>query len=421
MRRTVHRRTLAKLITVGVVIAALVVGGATAFASGSVRDAIASNLSGSGGSGGSGLLGGPAQVPEPPATLSSTPLAGAKNVKPRDRVSTSVTGGELRDVTLRSSKGTAVRGTLTPDGRSWTAAEPLGYGGSYTWSGTWVRPDGSSAPLTGRFSTVDPERTTGGRLNIDDDDTVGVAAPVILSFDRSLSDAAKATVERSLSVRTSKKVEGAWAWLPDTADGSRVHYRPRNYWPAHTTVTVNAPLYGLDLGKAGYGEQDLSSTFTVGRSQVVKADANSHQIVVVRDGKTVATYDASFGKDSDPNRVTRSGTHIVMSKSQKVLMTNRAYGYENQPEYWAVRISNNGEFIHANPASASAQGNSNVTHGCINLSTADARAYFGTATFGDPVQITGTTQKLSAADGDVYDYAIDWKTWKSMSALAPAG
>ena len=32
-----------------------------------------------------------------------------------------------------------------------------------------------------------------------------------------------------------------------------------------------------------------------------------------------------------------------------------------------MRISNNGEFIHANPASTDAQGSSNVTHGCVNL------------------------------------------------------
>jgi len=44
-----------------------------------------------------------------------------------------------------------------------------------------------------------------------------------------------------------------------------------------------------------------------------------------------------------------------------------------------VRISNNGEFIHANPASSDVQGNSNVTHGCVNLSLADGEEYFNSA------------------------------------------
>jgi lipoprotein-anchoring transpeptidase ErfK/SrfK len=107
-----------------------------------------------------------------------------------------------------------------------------------------------------------------------------------------------------------------------------------------------------------------------------------------------------------------------MSKSQKVLMTNPAYGYTNVPEFWAVRISNNGEFIHANPASAGAQGNSNISHGCVNLSTKDAQAYFNSAVFGDPVEVTGSSVPLSAQDGDIYDWAITWDKWKGMSALA---
>ena len=81
------------------------------------------------------------------------------------------------------------------------------------------------------------------------------------------------------------------------------------------------------------------------------------------------------------------------------------------------RISNNGEFIHANPETTGVQGSSNVTNGCINLSTSDAQEYFGTALYGDPVEVTGTSIDLSPADGDIYDWAIDLPTWKSMSAL----
>ena len=84
-----------------------------------------------------------------------------------------------------------------------------------------------------------------------------------------------------------------------------------------------------------------------------------------------------------------------------------------------MRISNNGEFIHANPSSAGAQGNSNVTNGCINLSTDDASQYFQTAIYGDPVEVTGTSIELSYSDGDIWDWAVSWDEWVAMSALTP--
>jgi hypothetical protein len=60
------------------------------------------------------------------------------------------------------------------------------------------------------------------------------------------------------------------------------------------------------------------------------------------------------------------------------------------------------------PGQFRAQGNTNVTNGCINLSTGDAEQYFNTAVYGDPVEVTGTSIQLSYADGDIWDWAVDW-------------
>lgn len=98
-------------------------------------------------------------------------------------------------------------------------------------------------------------------------------------------------------------------------------------------------------------------------------------------------------------------------------MSNPAADHFNAHERFAVRISHNGEFIHANPSSPGAQGNSNVTNGCINLSTDDAQQYFDTAIYGDPVEVTGTSIELSYADGDICDWAVSWDDWTAMSAL----
>jgi lipoprotein-anchoring transpeptidase ErfK/SrfK len=358
------------------------------------------------------------QVAAPPVAprVTVSPADGATDVAPAAPIRITSTGGTLTGVRLTAANGKAIPGTLSADGLTWTAGAPPAFDTTYRFSGT-AKGAGGTAPVTGRFTTADPKRLVHASTSIGDDATVGVAAPIEIRFDRTIPTANQAAVERALSVTTSTPVTGSWAWLPENGYGSRVHWRPRSYWPSGTTVSVAARIYGLDLGKAGYGAKDLTTRFTIGRTQVVRADARTHRIQVVRDGTTVLDLPASYGLESDPRRVTRSGIHIVMGKAETVLMTNPDYGYTDIPEHWATRISNNGEFIHANPATNGVQGKRNVTHGCINLSTKNAKAYYDTAIYGDPVEITGTSIALSAADGDVYDWAVPWADWQKLSAL----
>ena len=160
-------------------------------------------------------------------------------------------------------------------------------------------------------------------------------------------------------------------------------------------------------------------SFEIGRLQVVKAEASSHRIQVLdAGGAVIMDFPCSYGEGDVDRNVTRSGIHVVTEKYEDFYMTNPAGGYTNAHERFAVRISNNGEFIHANPASSGAQGNTNVTNGCINLSTEDAQQYFNTAIYGDPVEVTGTRVDLSYADGDIWDWAVPWDEWASMSALS---
>ncbi|MDQ3761166.1 MAG: Ig-like domain-containing protein [Actinomycetota bacterium] len=350
-----------------------------------------------------------------PLTVTTSPANGATDVSPTAPVTVTVANGKLTQVALTNPEGKPVAGALSEDRHSWTATEPLGYGKTYTYTGTATGADGRRVPVAGSFSTVEPQELVGGTLNIGDGDTVGIAAPIILQFDGHVTD--QAAVERALQVHTSVPTVGSWAWLPDDNGSSRVHWRSKDYMQPGTQVTVTAKLYGLNYGDGRWGEKDLSLHFTVGRAQIVKADVNSHRLVVVRDGQVVMDFPASYGLGSDPRRVTRNGIHVVMSKSPLFLMSNPTYGYVNFPSRWSVRISNNGEFIHANPETTGVQGSANVTHGCVNLSTANAKEYFDTAIFGDPVEVTGSSVPLSAADGDIYDWTVPWDEWQSMSAL----
>ena len=261
-------------------------------------------------------------------------------------------------------------------------------------------------PISGTLSTVPDTAAVRNTVYPGDDAVVGVAAPITVYF--GVEPADKAAVAAHVTLTSDPAVEGAWAWIQHNDGRWALDYRTKDYWPAGTKVHVSAQLYGVPLAPGAYGAADITSDFTIGRNQVVIADVNSHQLVVQRDGATVATYPASYGRGEDtgdPNLITRSGIHVVNELDETKLMSNPRYGYSNVPEKWAVRISNNGEFIHANPASSDAQGNTNVTHGCVNLSLADAEDYFHSAIWGDPVEVTGTSVTLGPDDGDIYIWA----------------
>jgi lipoprotein-anchoring transpeptidase ErfK/SrfK len=353
-------------------------------------------------------------VLEPPATLAFTPGVDASGVDPRASATVAVQDGRLDSVTLTDPDGKAVEGEPNADRTEWSSTTDLAYGATYTWSGSATGRDGATVPLQGKFTTLTPKKTVRGTINIGDGRTVGIAAPIRIQFNDHVDD--RAAAERALSVETSVPVEGSWGWLPDEGGGSRVDWRPREYWPANTKVTVTADLFGVPYGGGNYGAADVTSTFEIGRAQIVKADADSHRVVVVRDGQQVFDFPASYGLDSDPRRNTRTGVHVVTEKFAEKRMVSQTFDYDVDMQ-WAVRISNNGEFLHAQPGTVSVQGSSNVSHGCINLSPANAKAYYDSVLYGDPVEVTGTQVPLSARDGDIWDWTLSWEEWKDLSAL----
>ena len=350
-------------------------------------------------------------APKPSAKVTLAPASGAKDVSPVSPVTVTVADGTIEALTLTNPAGKQVIGKLSADKTSWAVGEPLGYGKTYTWSGTAKGTDGETAPISGSFTTVTPAGTIDASLNVGDGKTYGVAMPIVVRFDSPVTD--KAAVQKAMTVTTSVPTEGAWAWLDDRS----AHWRPKTYWAPGTQVNLDAKLYGLSFGDGTYGAEDRTAHFTIGRSQVVKANTQTHRLVVIRDGVQVADFPASYGLESDPGRVTNSGTHVVMSKHETYSMTNPKYNYENVVVPWAVRISNNGEFIHGYAPSIWAQGKQNVSHGCANLAPENAKIYFDSAMTGDPVEIVGSTEQLGAEDGDYYDWALTWDQWLAKSAV----
>jgi lipoprotein-anchoring transpeptidase ErfK/SrfK len=355
--------------------------------------------------------------------ISANPKFGSTDVPPTDQVTITAFNATITELTaVSTTDDTELSGTISDDGGTWTLGERMSYATTYTLTGTAVGSDGATVPIEGQISTVDPGETMRASVQLADGGTYGVATPIIITFAGQVTD--KAAAEATFTVTTDKGfVEGSWAWLQDEdiqgtgVKQSRAHYRTRDYWPGNTTVTVTATLYGADLGD-GWGREDITRTFTIGRSQIVKADVNSFHLVVLVDGAVARNYPVSYGRNTDdPELETRSGTHVVQEKFDSFTMCNPKYGYCGFVANWAVRISNNGEFIHENAAVIDSLGKENVSHGCVNMSPADAKDFHDNALYGDPVEVTGTSTQLSTADGDIFDWTYSYEQWKSFSAL----
>ena len=355
--------------------------------------------------------------PPPKPTVTFRPKDAADDVVPTAPISVEVSDGYFQRVTLTNPEGKVVAGAMNHDRTLFTVAEPLGYGVTYRWDGSVVGGDGNTVKLSGKFTTVKPISVVKGRFQLADGQTVGVAVPIIIQFNSSIAD--KAAVQRAMTVTCDPPTEGSWAWLPDETAGSRAHWRTKEYYRPGTTVRVDAKLYGVPFGDGAFGAEDLSLALTIGRRQVVRAHVPSHRMQVETDEGIIMDFPCSYGEADQPRNVTRNGVHVVSEKYADFYMSNPAAGYSNVHERYAVRISNNGEFIHCNPESIGAQGNTNVTNGCINLNLENAIQYFNSAIYGDPVEVSGTSIQLSYSDGDIWDWAVDWDTWVSMSALPP--
>ncbi len=351
-------------------------------------------------------------------SYAASPELGSADLSPRTPITVRAANGTLTGLTLTNAEGNAVKGALSADRTSWTVGEPLGYGRTYTVSGQAVSADGKQVAIAGEYSTINPDGVVNASISPNVGRTVGIAAPIMISLGTDVEDTVgRQNIERAIMVTAVPKTAGSFAWIHHD-NGWGLDWRPRSYWKPGTRVTVTANLYGVSYGNNLWGAEDLTSKFTIGRSEITKADIKSHRLKVYRDGKLVFDFPTSYGLESDPGRVTHGGTYIVMGKEPLHLMSNPKYKYFNFKAYYAVRISNNGTFIHANDETADVQGKKNVTHGCANLTKSNAKAFYDQTMYGDPVEVTGSTIAVSRSDGDNRDWSIPWNQWQTLSALS---
>ncbi|MGY2130065.1 L,D-transpeptidase [Blastococcus sp. SYSU DS0617] len=373
----------------------------------------------SGDEGSSGSSGSAAGVP--PAKVTVAPSDGAVDVAPLTPLEISVIDGELADVTVVDGAGAPVEGALAEaqddtGPEVWAPETPLAYGTSYTLTATATNEADNETEVSTTFTTVTPETLSTPGIGPLDGTTVGVGMPIRVYFDDPVAD--KAAVESNLVVTSSTPTDGVWNWLSD----SEVHFRPSQYWPANIEVTLDAQLYGVDFGDGVWGEKNRTIDFSIGDRHVSVADAATHTMEVYDGDELVQTFPMSAGGPEFPSR---NGPHVVTELNRNRVMDSSTYGvpvdspngYRTPVEY-AVRLSNNGEFVHAAPWSVADQGHRNVSHGCINLSTERAAWFFDFSQPGDIVEIKNSEgPMLSRTDGDIYDWAIPWGQWQAGSAL----
>jgi lipoprotein-anchoring transpeptidase ErfK/SrfK len=371
-----------------------------------------------------------AQLSLVPPAMAITPASGAQDVGTMNAVRVTATSGTLTDVRMTNEQGRLVEGRMTPDRRAWQPIEPLGYGRDYVLSATGRGPDSTVQTQTSRFSTVVPEtqtavslRTTAGTA-LRQGGTYGVGTVVVAQFDAPVAD--RAAAQQRLKVTTQPAVEGAWSWVND----SKAHWRPREYYPAGTRVSVEANVYGADLGDGVYGDTDRRVDFQIGRSHVSIADDVTKQVSVFVDGQLVRTMPTSMGRGGTEtvgsNTIafwTQRGIYTVMDKANPVIMDSSTYGLpvSSSSGYrvtvpYATRISPDGIYLHQLEDTVWAHGNTNVSAGCLNLNAENAKWFYELSQPGDVVEIrnTGGAPLEQWQNGD---WSVPWDDWLEGSAL----
>ncbi|MEU5186089.1 L,D-transpeptidase [Streptomyces klenkii] len=281
------------------------------------------------------------------------------------------------------------------------------------------KPAPEAALLKGAAKVVRPEIAPANG------EKVGVGQPIAIVFkQQKVSPKLRAGIEGRLKVSTSPKVPGAWHWN-ETKGDTRVHFRPEKFWPAGTEVTLDARLAGVQLAEGTAAAGDRTVSFTIGDSMVNTVDLKARKLTVVRNGETLRTIPVSGG-DESKGFGTREGIKTILAKEGKVVMDSLSIGIpRNHPDgffgsyEYSMRETVSGEYVHAAPDNTESFGKENVSHGCIGMSTADAKWLYGLSLKGDVVQVTGSTKpKPMDRFGNGYgDWNLSWEEWLEGSAL----
>jgi lipoprotein-anchoring transpeptidase ErfK/SrfK len=345
----------------------------------------------------------------PDASIQVHPQDGAAGMPLNTIVAVTAVVGTLTSVEVSGPDGTPVAGNINGTGTAWQSTATLAPASRYTVSVDANGPTGKPLQQTSQFTTLAPKAILQSQIFPTDGLTVGIGMPIQIRFNHSVAN--KAAVTSAMHVTESTPVPGGWYWFSDR----EVHFRPQVYWPTGEQVTLTANLAGVDAGDGVWADANHSVHFAIGDAHISVANVSTDEMTVSDNGQVVRTVPISAGRTVYP---TMNGVHIALYRQQDVHMVSSSVGIPvNSPDgydehvYWDVNISDGGEFVHAAPWSTGAQGRSNVSHGCINISVANAIWFFNFSRVGDVVSVLGSPRPASTGDHGTMDWAIPAAQW----------
>lgn len=237
---------------------------------------------------------------------------------------------------------------------------------------------------------------------------MGAGVPLVVDFGIPITN--KAAVERALVVTSDKDFgEAGWFWV----DSQKAVFRPRDYWPGNATISLNANLSSIEGAKGVWGPK-VQSTFKTGDQVILKVNLNKHTMKYSRNGVEERTFKISGGM---VDWETESGTKILTAH----IPDKRLYNPDPEEGWdvtvnWAIRVNDNGEYIHDAPWNYSI-GYANTSRGCTNMTVSDMAWIWRNTKFGDVAEYTGTSNKIGTDDYLAGYWNYTWPEWKRGSAL----
>jgi lipoprotein-anchoring transpeptidase ErfK/SrfK len=359
---------------------------------------------------------GGSKIPPKAIAAISFPSADATNVPAGVEIVYTVGNAVSSKFEVKDANGAAVAGDLHPDKKGWIPAKMLDYGAVYSATLAATGDDNKTVTVTNKF-TVMAKPTNQVRFTsfLPDNKEIGTGMPLIFQMNRDIPKDARAQIQRRLMVRTDPFVDGVWAWYTPR----ELHWRPRDFWKPGVKVFVDARVGGIDCGAGFYGVRNVTLTCTTTRQLIMTCDDHSvpKVMVVTVDGAEQRRIPVSLGK---PEWQSSSGVMVIIEKKDHTIFDTR-----NDPNArekyvaevdWAQRITWAGEHIHAAPWSVQHQGIRDVSHGCVNMSTENAKWLYDLTLIGDPVITSNTGATLKYGDGWTH-WTIPFEEYAKGSAI----
>jgi lipoprotein-anchoring transpeptidase ErfK/SrfK len=244
----------------------------------------------------------------------------------------------------------------------------------------------------------------------------GVGMPVIAFFSKkiksakTLQDATKVTVD-------GQPIQGAWYFeYSNYYKGYPIegHWRPKDYWPAHSQVHVDIPAKGLSAGGNLAYDNNLTLDFGIGARNIGIVNDATHRITITSDGKQKFDFPVSLGARNTP---TSHGIKVIMEKGVSICMSGP--GYHECGVKYTQRLTYGGEYLHSAPWNTF-----NIDHGidssngCTNLHPSAAKTLYDFLEVGDVViypNANGPAMQLGMGYGD---WNVSWGAWQTGGLIS---